>query len=450
MSIKAYLKKYSFLEFSARALRSLIPYEYRKLGSEFWRFYNFLSESEESSLENVQNYQLEKLKKIVEQAYSHSEFYKKKFDLYGFHPDQLKSLDDLSKIPTLTRDEVRQFSSDMVLKTYDKKNLFMRPTSGTTGKALTLFHDKYAEAREWASICYQWKRIGYAPGDGRVEFRGFIDREVDYIYMPDERVLRINLAKLSEENIENVLRKIKKVNYQFCHGYPSGILKFARVLKKAKINFNPRAVMMASEVLYDWQLKEISDVFSCPKFIHYGMAEKVALGAWDQDEKYHFIPAYGVVEYDQSNNELIGTSLINEAMPLIRYRLTDEIVGFSAKPSGKKILYPVIDKINGRDADMTYNSSGTLVPPAAVTFPFNYLKYIDSAKIVQFAIGKVELICETKYSESFQPLQDEIDKVLVNLKKLYGEETEFKVTLTKKIPLSASGKYRWIECRIND
>lgn len=450
MNIKSYLKKNSFLERYARIIRSLIPYRLRKLCPEFWRFYNLLFVLENESLEIVRDYQFKKLKELVESAYEKSSFYRRKYDAAKFHPSQLLSLADLNKIPTLTKEEVRTNSSGLILSSHSKEDLILGPTSGTTGKALALYFDQNVEAREWASICYQWSRVGYKPGDGRIELRGFIDRDVDYIFMPDDKVLRINLVKLSDQNIAAIIKKINEVGYKFIHGYPSAVFKFANIVCKNKITYNPQAIMMASEVLYDWQMSIIDEVFNCQKIIHYGMAERVALGAWSVDRRYYFIPAYGIVEHDNSNNELIGTSLINDVMPLIRYRVTDDILHFSPQPLKGKTLFPVIEQINGRDEDTTYDFQGRMVPPAIVTFPFKYLKYIESAKIVQKAIGHIELICETKLASNSPPLQSEIDGVIVNLRKLYGEETQFKVTITDKIPLNASGKFRWIECKIND
>lgn len=449
MSLKAYLKKNPFLERYARVIRSLIPYKVRKLSPEFWRFYNLLIELEKAPVEKVREYQFNQVKKLVTNAFERSAFYRRKYETVSFHPREFKSLDDLKKIPVLTKEEIRKFSEELILSPYQKSELILGPTSGTTGKALALYFDKKVEAREWASICYQWRRVGYMPGDGRIELRGFIDRDVDYLYLPDDKVLRINLVKLSESNIASILQKIEQVGYKFIHGYPSAVLKFANIVRRTNKKYNPKAILMASEVLYDWQMSEIDEVFSCSKIIHYGMAERVALGAWAEDRRYYFIPAYGVVEFDHEKNEMIATGLINDVMPLIRYRLTDDVENFSLNPLPGKTLFPVIGKINGREEDVTYDSLGRVVPPAIVTFPFKHLRYIEGAKIIQSVIGEIELVCETRLSENFKPLQDEIDDVLKNLTKLYGEGTKFKVTLTDKIPLNASGKFRWIECKIN-
>jgi len=448
--MKKLIKNSKYLEHFARKLYSFIPYDKRRVDKYFLEFSKVLKENEKKTLFDVKIYQFKKLKDIVNIAYYHTCFYKEKYDKVKFHPNDLNSLDDISKIPLLTKDEVRHNSKKMIDNRIDKKTLFKGFTSGTTGKALELYQDKKTMSREWASICYQWERVGYKIGDGRIELRGFIEDERDYIYFPDERILRINIIKMNDKNINNIIKKINQVNFEFIHGYPSAIYKFAKLIEEKKIVYNPRAIMMASEVLYDWQMEVIDEVFDCKKIIHYGQAEKVSLGAWTDERNYSFIPSYGILEYEKDSKELIATGFINEAMPLIRYQLTDTVENFLDKPiENTNILYPVIDNIEGREEDYTYDDENNLIPPAVVTFPFKQLKFIDAAKIIQHGINDFELIFETIYDKNDIKLQQEILDLVSNFKKLYGNKAKFKITITNKIPLGANGKFRWIECRIN-
>jgi len=207
----------------AHYLVALVPPGLWRFDKEFFSFLAMLHENEKKSYEEMREYQFLKLKNLVTSVYKYTEFYKQKYAEAGFHPDHLKSFDDLIKIPMLTKDEVRNFGQKMVVTTY-KGKLYSDHTSGTSGKPLQVFRDKKTISQEWAAICYQWERIGYTPYDGRVEFRGFITSDDDYLYFPEHRVLRINLIKLSNSrNISVVLNKIKKTKYKFFHGYPSGI-----------------------------------------------------------------------------------------------------------------------------------------------------------------------------------------------------------------------------------
>lgn len=447
--IKKFIKKNKSLETLVRKLYSVIPYEKRKLDKEYYEFADLLEENEKKTVDEIKKYQFAKLKQIVNIAYHHTDFYNEKYKKANFHPDDLKGLDDLHKIPLLTKDEVRQNARQMVDKRVIINSLLKGTTSGTTGKALELFYDKKTNSREWASICYQWKRVGYEVGDGRIELRGFIQDDRDFIYLPDEKVLRINIIKMSSSNINKIITKINQLGYKFIHGYPSAIFKFAKIIESEKKNYTPKAIMMASEVLYDWQMEVIDNIFDCSKIIHYGQAEKVALGAWTDERKYSFIPTYGVLEFDEDTKELVATGFINEVMPLIRYSLTDTVENFEKKPiKDSQTLFPIIKNIEGREEDYTYDENNNLIAPAIVTFPFKQLKFIEAAKIVQNDINSFELILEIVVDQKDENLKKEVDNLIKDFYKIYGDKANFEIIFTNKIPLGKSGKFRWIECRI--
>jgi len=429
-----------------RLAESLIPRKDRRLNNEFYNFYSLLKENETKSYEEIKEYQFEKLKSQVEKAYKLTDFYKRKYDGSGFDPRELKDIDDLNKIPTLTRDEVKKASKAMILKNI-KHKIFYGYTSGTTGKPLEVYNDITSNSREWASICYQWERVGFKPIDGRVEFRGFIEKKKNYLFFPSRKVLRINIVKMNQNNIDSLIKKIKSSGYGFFHGYPSAIYKFAKILEKSGREINPKGILLASEVLYDWQIDLIDKIFpNSKKICHYGQAERVCLGAWDEERRYFFIPTYGLLEIDENNNEMIATGFINEVMPLIRYKLTDSIGGFHDKPlSSKKTLFPIIDKIHGRIEDYSYNFKGDMIPPAVVTFPFKKLKYIEACKIIQYSLCDFELLIEA--NENTQSLE-EANKIINGLKKIYGKTVNIIPQFVDKISVDKSGKYKWIECKI--
>lgn len=448
-SMKKFIKQNKYLEAFVRKVYSFIPYRKRNLDEYFYEFTDLLNQNEKKSANEINEYQFRKLKHIVNIAYHHTDFYKKKYDEVGFNPEMLTSLDSLEKIPLLTKDEVKIYCQEMVDNRINKKLLYKGYTSGTTGKALELYFDKRTMSREWASICYQWARVGYRPGDGRIELRGFIQDDRDFIYFPDEKVLRINIIKMNSFNINEIINKIHQVNYKFIHGYPSAIYKFAKIVESKDIKYAPNAILMASEILYDWQIEVIDKVFDCAKIIHYGQAEKVALGAWTDERKYSFIPTYGILEFDNNTNELIATGFINEAMPLIRYRLTDTVEEFLDKSlSNEQALFPKVSNIGGREEDYTYDENNNLIPPAVVTFPFKQLKYIDAAKIIQNNINNFELLLETTLHKNDINLKNEVKSMIIDFQKLYGRKAKFIITFTDHIPLGSNGKFRWIECKI--
>jgi len=447
MSLLNKIEDDNFVGRSLRNLLSLYPYEKWKLGTAFFQFYALLFKNEKLSLEEAQAYQLKELQRVVNQAYNNTSFYKEKYDKTGFHPSQLKTLADLKLIPILTRDEVKNNGEKMIDKTF-KGKLYKSVTSGTTAKPLTIYRDKATAQKEYAAICYQWSRIGYQPGDGRIEFRGILTKETTFIQLQHERVLRVNIIEMAEDNVDAILESIKKSGYNYIHGYPGSIYKFFKLVKekhgKFPTDIEIDAFLLASENIFDWQIELMREMIPTAKVIcHYGQAEKVALGAWNNDENYHFIPSYSITEIEQNN--IIGTSFISDVMPLIRYEVNDAMELKAERSIGDKSLFPVVSAISGRMEDITYTTEGKSVPPALVTFPFKNLKLVESCKIIQNTKTEFDVIIQSPSNRKV--LNEEITELKEKMKVIYGESATFNFSVTTKIPLTKNGKFKWVECK---
>lgn len=427
------------------SIKDLIPYRYLNLTKDFWTFYSELIESEKKSPEEVKERQFNKFKEIVVNAYNNTEYYHKFYSSHYFHPDDLKHPDDIKKTPIIDKAAIRSCVKDMIISNV-KAKLHTTTTSGTTGHSLILYNQRLDYIKEWAAICYQWGRIGYKPGDYRIEFRGKTEDDQLIQDIPRERALRMNILKINSETISQMVSRINKSGIKFIHGYPSAIYRFANLLLKNGIELNIHGIMLASETVYGWQLEVIQEAFPNSKIIaHYGQAEKVILGAWDNDRRYHCIPAYGLTELLPESSVLAGTSFISSAMPLIRYKLTDIPLGYSDIIAGSKNLFPSFDNIDGRVEDIILNDRGEAVPNAAFTFPFKRLKHISGCKIIQESYEEILIQVE---GGMCQGLQSEADYLKKEFSYILGGNMRIKIERIDAIPLGPGGKFKWIESKI--
>lgn len=429
-----------------RRLSLIIPYRHRFLNyKEFKRYYRLLEKHEKYSKEQIKQYQFKQLKQLVNIAYHQTNFYREKYEQAGFHPDMLTSLEDLKTIPLLTRDEVRKSGRQMIDRD-NRKMTFTWRSSGTSGDALEIYHDKDAITRDWAATCYIWYRVGYQLGDGRVEFRVLTEPEKDFEFYPELRVLRINVIKMSEKNIDRILKKISSTGYRFFHGYPSAIYKMAKILEKKDNYFQPEAILFTSEMLYDWQIEEVQRIFLQSKCIDfYGMSEHACIAIGNPDRSYSFIPAYGIVEMDSEKRQIIATGLTNRVMPLIRYQLDDTVEGLEYEPQLNPNLFPRATRLTGKLGAYTYTNDGNSIPPTVFVYVFKYLNKIRSMKIIQHDYEQFELLLE---GTDDAVCREESEKIKNALKNIYGEKSKFEINFVDTMPGEKSGKFKWIECRI--
>ena len=293
----------------------------------FWDTYNFLQESQWWDRKKLEQYQIGQLRKLLHHAYENIPYYHKIFKERNLRPEDIKHIEDLTKIPSLDKDTFKSHFSEMVSENVKTRTVPLSHTSGTTGKPLQFYQSYSENIVEWAFICHQWSRVGYRPGERRVELRGPpIDKKTPIIYRPLDGVLRLSPIIGNRNVAERYLDRMKSFGARFLHGYPSAIAAFASVIRKygLKVSFKLEAVLLASETVYDWERDLIEEIFNCRTFAHYGLAEHVVLAAeCEKSSSYHCVPQYGVTEVDPETHEILGTGFLNYINPIIRYRTTD-------------------------------------------------------------------------------------------------------------------------------
>ena len=434
----------------AKYIYGAIPPRFR-YSKVFWNTYNFLQESQWWSKEKLEEYQMGELEKLLKHAYENVPYYRKIFDERGLKPKDIQDFEDLKKLPYLTKDKFRyNFNNKKIIsKNIKLSKLPLSHTSGTTGKPLQFYENEDTRAKEWAFICHQWSRVGYKPGDKRVELRGSVNQKNPIFYSKPSNVIRFSPIIENKEKAKLYLKKMEEFGAEFLHGYPGAIASFALLIKKYKlnINFKLKAILFASEIIYEWERNIAEEVFCCRIFSHYGCAEKVILAAeCEKNQIYHCLPQYGVTEFDPQTKEVIATGFLNTVDPFIRYKMTDVALNPQFKSCQKcdRNYYPIFDSIEGRLEDFIVAPEGALITPAIITHPFKDLKTIKNTQIIQKSTEKIILRIVPLENINKELLNNEILFLSQELKKIIGEKINIIPEIVNEIELSPSGKFKWI------
>jgi len=333
------------------------------------------------------------------------------------------------------------------------KYLPMSHTSGTSGKPLQFYTSSSIGQQELAYIFHQWSRVGYKPEDRRVEIRGaVIEGGNPVAFDPVTRVLRFSPRIDNAETTEYYLEKIRQFQTSFIHGYPSAIASFAHIIKKyaLQVPFQIKAVLFASETVYDWEREIVGEVFNCRVFSHYGMAEQVALAAeCEHSAGYHFLPQYGITEIDPETKEIIGTSFLNYINPFIRYRTTDIASGVAnhCEHCGRE-YYPIVQKVEGRIEDYIITRKG-MVGPASITHPFKDLKTIRDTQVVQKSIDFIILRVVPWDKKDLAAYEAEVRYLSRSLQNILENDLRIEVEEVDEIERTNSGKFKWIVSEVS-
>ena len=134
----------------------------------------FNREYEAMPLNKMRELQLERLKWSIGHAYKNNAFYRKKFDDAGFHPDQFKTLDDMKRVPFLTKQDMRDNYPFGLFAVPMDKVVRVHSSSGTTGNATVVGYTK-KDVEMFAEVVARClvglRRDGEGRHPGRVRIR---------------------------------------------------------------------------------------------------------------------------------------------------------------------------------------------------------------------------------------------------------------------------------------
>ena len=119
-------------------------------GADYERYRRLFAESQSWSTAELRAYQDERLREVVAQAYEQVPFYRRRLDGLKLRPHDIRTVDDLRKLPLLTKDDIRGAGADMVARGYPRRKALVASTSGSTGYPLTLWRSRRSNQMEYA------------------------------------------------------------------------------------------------------------------------------------------------------------------------------------------------------------------------------------------------------------------------------------------------------------
>ena len=401
------------------------------------------------------------LRRVVRHAYDSVPFYRKKYDEVGVKPEDIKTVEDLSKLPIISKSEIRQ-SNDVISSDYSVDSLRVLSTSGSTGQPLHVYISREEDGFRKAKHL----RANYSCG------HKFSNRwltvtspshfsEVSGI----QRRLRFYSPKFVSVfwDADKQLSVIGKFKPEILDGYSSSLSLLAReVRKKGVSGINPRIIFGGAELIDDVSRNVIEDVFEAPFYDQYATIEFERM-AWQCPERqgYHIdadsLIMQGVDAGDDEvaageSGEIVCTSLFNFAMPLIRYRVGDVGV-FSGEdcPCGRTL--PLLKRIEGRCDSLLVLPDGRVLSPRAITVAmgsFRLNKYIEQFRIVQETKDSIEITLKLEGSSMDKGVMEK--EIVAHFKSMLGLEdgsVAFRVVFVDDMPLSKNGKLKIIESKLD-
>jgi phenylacetate-CoA ligase len=415
-----------------------------------------LEESQYWPRERILELQRERLKKLLVHAYENTGFYRKRFDDAGFNPYSFRHADELTVIPILTKEQIREHIGSLVARNYLPADIHPAETGGTSEVKMRFFRDNKSLSMKEAAIYRFGRWAGWNFGDymglvwpAHQDFMGYNTWKSRIRNEFYKRQVLFAAALIDDRACEGYLRQVEKKRPTTILAFSSPIHELAKYMARQGIdNVRLKGLITTGEPLYDHQRKLAADMFHCDVLDSYRSREAGPMAQeCEAHQGMHINAECLYLELDKKKQmagskgeagSVIVTDLLNYGMPLIRYSMNDmAVMSDKSCPCGRNL--PMIDKIVGRALDVFVTPGGKLVSTIAlVMYMVNAAPgFIGQMQVIQDAADHLLF----KMTRDPLPSREVMDHQRKIIDKLFGAQMKITYEFLDKIPSEKSGKY---------
>jgi phenylacetate-CoA ligase len=407
----------------------------------------WLKETEWWSAREIADYQDARLREMVAHAYATTPWYREALDAHGVRPADIRSRDDLPKLPILTKAQLCAQPRGFVSRAYRPRQLWHGETGGTTGTPLPILLTRDALQFQWAVWWRHKARFGL----------GLLAESLMFGTRPvaaaGQRLWRrigpfrqtyLSSHLFTDDSMPEVARLMNREQFAFYTGRPSLMYRMASFMRERGITLArpPRYLVSGSETLLPTFERALAATFRAPVTDQYGSAEACVNFARCERGRYHLDAEFCIAELlplaggdDPRLRRIVCTGLANPAMPLIRYDVGDYgVVSEGPCPCGRQT--PSLDSIEGRTEDYIRTPDGRKV--VAFNQVFEAGEGILEAQLVQEArdLVAVLLVTDGRYGRATEAGLEG------RLRRRLGDGMRIEFRQVERIARTRNGKFR--------
>ena len=415
----------------------------------------------------IEALQQERLQATVQHCMN-SPFYRKRFEEAGLKPEDIKTLDDIRRIPFTTKQDLRDTYPFGMASVPLRECTRLHSSSGTTGTPTVILHTQ-KDLEEWAAqVARNLWMVGLRPDDVFQNSSGYgmFTGGLGFQYGA-ERLGMLTIPAAAGNSIRQI-KFITDFGTTALHAVPSYVTRLYEVMKSMGVN--PRrdtrlkVLAIGAEPHSEEQRRRIEEMMGVKAYNSFGMSEMCGPGVGfecQEQNGLHFWEDYYIVEIvdpetlepvpDGEVGELVLTSLCREAMPLLRYRTRDltRVLGRTC-PCGRNHVR--IDRMRGRSDDMMVLRGVNIFPiqieKILMTFPelaSNYLITLTTDEDNDNMTVEVEL--EELFTDDYRRLQNLTNRIQRALKDEILLTPHVKLLPKDSLPVSEGKAVRVVDKR---
>jgi len=428
-------------------------------GHDLFNYYDEYYAKQYLPLDDLKQMQADKLKEILLYSYNNVPYYTHILGEAGIVIDGKINLINLSKVPILTKDIIREHFVDLKCKDLDKRKWYLNTSGGSTGEPVKFIQDNTSWDSGMGSKWFFSTFAGKFPGDKEIKLwgserdilKGSIGYKAKLKNMLFNRIL-LNSFKMSEEDMMQYVDVINMNKPILIEAYVQSIYEFSKFITENKLNIHsPKGVITSAGTLYPEQKMLIEEVFNTKVYNRYGSREVGDMAcSCEKDEGLHLNIFDHYIEIlndklEPCKPEEIGqvyvTTLNNYVMPLIKYKIGDMAVPANDEQCSCGRGLPLIKNVEGREISVFRTKDGKIIPGEFfihfIGVVFNK-GFISKFQVIQrdydSIIIKVVVIDKLSFDNNR-------NKIINSIKKVMGEGCNVEFEFVDDIEPLKSGKY---------
>lgn len=381
-----------------------------------------LSQSQFFIRSKIKRIQWIRLKNLLNHAYRHVPYYNLIFNEYGLEPSNIHDLNDLKKLPTLTKDIIRNNYSNLIADNARLYHPRIISSGGSTGDPLRFYIDTLTNSYQWADV-YRGQIIGgWRPGDKMARIWGTSVLSIQnpfkkkfYSWLNDWDLFPAFQAEYT--NMHRWLEDIRRKKIRFISGYVDTIVDLARIAINENMRTQLVGVFPTTAPLTVQGRRIIEKAFGCGIFDLYQSADGgLSSIECHQHKGLHISEESCLVELPEKPGEhqiqAVVTDLFNYAMPFIRYENGDElIITDSPCPCGREL--PLITRVRGKTYHHIILPNGNRVHSEIFSYYLN--NFLITRRFYARQTSPTDIILEISLDDNYMYEMSQLERAINKL-----------------------------------
>lgn len=393
------------------------------------------------------------LQTLAQVSYAEVPFYRRLFDEAGVRPDEIRTPEDLRRLPIVTKDMLRAGFPEQVSRPTGQRT-YHCTTSGSTGKNFVVVRDPETEGYMRAALMLASEWAGWRIGDAHVQAGMNLKRSLDRALK--DALLRCYYTSaydLTDEHMDQVLDVMERRKVRHLWGYPSALYFVGKRALEVGWNRPLRGIVTWGDNVFAHYRSTLEQAFHTSVTDTYGCSDGFQVAAQCPHGTYHTYTSHTIIEYVDDDGQpvpcgtlgnLLLTRLHPGPMPMLRYRVGDVGIEGPEEPCPCGRTFDRLDSIQGRDTEFVVTPDGNRLIVHFFTGLLENFLEIDCFQIVQETREAITL----RLVPVAEPDDALAQRIVAALHAHGAQALRIDVEWVKEIPVAPTGKRRFVLSKI--